>query len=134
MDLPPPCCVLSMTLYSSKVLVIPRKRWLHPDMTEKLLTGTLNLNTNKQNTCVLVQDSLCDSMAATNLNPIIPLQDIDKICVSQLSLVDLAGSERTNRTKNHGDRLKEAGKRDMSLTKSFLGGFRHKPGCKAIEG
>ena len=22
-----------------KVLVIPRKRWLHPDMTEKLLTG-----------------------------------------------------------------------------------------------
>ena len=25
---------------SQKVLVIPRKRWLHPDMTEKLLTGT----------------------------------------------------------------------------------------------
>ena len=23
-----------------KVLVIPRKRWLRPDMTEKLLTGT----------------------------------------------------------------------------------------------
>ena len=23
-----------------KVLVIPRKQWLHPDMTEKLLTGT----------------------------------------------------------------------------------------------
>ena len=39
---------LSKTLYSPKVLVIPRKRWLHPDMTEKLLTGTLNLNTNKQ--------------------------------------------------------------------------------------
>ena len=37
------------------------------------------------------------------------LQDIDKLCVSQLSLVDLAGSERTNRTKNYGDRLKEAG-------------------------
>ena len=36
------------TLYSPKVLVIPRKRWLHPDMTEKLLTGRLNLNTNKQ--------------------------------------------------------------------------------------
>ena len=36
-------------------------------------------------------------------------QDIDKICVSQLSLVDLAGSERTNRTKSQGDRLKEAG-------------------------
>ena len=36
---------LSKTLYSPKVLVIPRKRSLRPDMTEKLLTGTLNLNT-----------------------------------------------------------------------------------------
>ena len=42
-------------------------------------------------------------------NLILYLQDIDKLCVSQLSLVDLAGSERTNRTKNYGDRLKEAG-------------------------
>ena len=39
---------LSKTLYSPKVLVIPRKPWFRPDMTEKLLTGTLNLNTNKQ--------------------------------------------------------------------------------------
>ena len=39
---------LSKTLYSLKVLVIPRKRWLRPDMTEIFLTGTLNLNTNKQ--------------------------------------------------------------------------------------
>ena len=30
---------LSKTLYSPKVLVIPRKRWLCPDMTEKLLLG-----------------------------------------------------------------------------------------------
>ena len=30
------------------VLVIPRKWWLHPDMTEKLLTGRLSLNLNKQ--------------------------------------------------------------------------------------
>lgn len=30
--------------------------------------------------------------------------------MSQLSLVDLAGSERTNRTKNTGQRLREAGK------------------------
>ena len=28
---------------------LPRKIWLRPDMTEKLLTGTLSLNTNKQN-------------------------------------------------------------------------------------
>ena len=27
---------LSKTLYSPKVLVIPRKRWLKPDMTEKI--------------------------------------------------------------------------------------------------
>ena len=39
---------LSKTLYSPKVLVnYPMKRWLRPDMTEKLLTGTLSLNTNK---------------------------------------------------------------------------------------
>ena len=31
------------------------------------------------------------------------------MCISQLSLVDLAGSERTSRTKNSGQRLREAG-------------------------
>ena len=30
------------------VLVKPRKHWLCPDMTEKLLTAMLSLNTNKQ--------------------------------------------------------------------------------------
>ena len=35
---------LSKTLYSQKVLVIPRKGWLRPDITEKLLTGMLNLD------------------------------------------------------------------------------------------
>ncbi|KAH9488564.1 Kinesin-like protein kif23 [Bulinus truncatus] len=43
------------------------------------------------------------------------LQDSERICVSQLSLVDLAGSERSNRTKNSGDRLKEAGNINQSL-------------------
>ncbi|KAK7497855.1 hypothetical protein BaRGS_00010989, partial [Batillaria attramentaria] len=43
------------------------------------------------------------------------LQEADKICISQLSLVDLAGSERTNRTRNAGDRLKEAGNINQSL-------------------
>ncbi|XP_070178787.1 kinesin-like protein KIF23 [Littorina saxatilis] len=43
------------------------------------------------------------------------LQDPEKMCVSQLSLVDLAGSERTNRTRNAGDRLKEAGNINQSL-------------------
>ena len=31
---------LNKTLYTPKVLVIARKWWLHPDMTEKLLTWT----------------------------------------------------------------------------------------------
>ena len=35
------CCILEQdTFTSQKVLVIPRKWWLCPDMTEKLLTGT----------------------------------------------------------------------------------------------
>lgn len=37
------------------------------------------------------------------------VQDKRVICVGQLSLVDLAGSERTNRSKNTGQRLREAG-------------------------
>jgi kinesin family protein 23 len=43
------------------------------------------------------------------------VNDRDKILVSQLSLVDLAGSERTNRTKNTGQRLREAGNINNSL-------------------
>ncbi|KAL7295722.1 hypothetical protein TKK_0011067 [Trichogramma kaykai] len=43
------------------------------------------------------------------------LQDKRVVCVSQLSLVDLAGSERTNRTKNTGQRLREAGNINNSL-------------------
>ena len=36
-----PCCVLEQdTFTSQKVLLISRKRWLRPDMTEKWLTGT----------------------------------------------------------------------------------------------
>ena len=35
------------TFTPQKVLVIPRKRWLLPDMTEKLFTWTLNLKKTK---------------------------------------------------------------------------------------
>ena len=36
-----PCCIHEQdTFISQKVLVIPRKWWLRPDMTEKSLTGT----------------------------------------------------------------------------------------------
>lgn len=43
------------------------------------------------------------------------IQDKQFLSISQLSLVDLAGSERTNRTKNTGQRLKEAGNINKSL-------------------
>ena len=39
----------SRDIYSPKELVIPRNRWLRLNMTEKLFTGTLNHNQNKQN-------------------------------------------------------------------------------------
>ena len=37
-------------IYSPKVLVIPRNRWLRLNMTEKLFTGTLKHNQNKTKT------------------------------------------------------------------------------------
>ena len=37
-------CPWARHIYSQKVLVIPRKRWLRPNMTEKLFTGTLEIN------------------------------------------------------------------------------------------
>lgn len=43
------------------------------------------------------------------------VQDKRIVCISQLSLVDLAGSERTNRSKNTGQRLREAGNINNSL-------------------
>ncbi|GBM87104.1 Kinesin-like protein KIF23 [Araneus ventricosus] len=43
------------------------------------------------------------------------LQDKDQIIISQLSLVDLAGSERPLRTRNTGQKLREAGNINNSL-------------------
>ncbi|XP_014285491.1 kinesin-like protein KIF23 isoform X1 [Halyomorpha halys] len=43
------------------------------------------------------------------------VQDKKYLQIGQLSLVDLAGSERTNRTKNTGQRLREAGNINNSL-------------------
>ena len=43
------CCILEQDTFTAQnVLVMPMKRWLGPDMTEKLLTGTKNLNPAKQ--------------------------------------------------------------------------------------
>ena len=40
-----PCSVLEQgTFTPPKILVIPRKRWLRLNMTEKLFTGTLRIN------------------------------------------------------------------------------------------
>ena len=54
----PTSALFYKTLYSLKVLVIPRKRCLLPDKTETLLTGTLSLNTNKQHilSCKATED------------------------------------------------------------------------------
>ena len=41
---------LIKTLYSPKALIKTRERWLHPDITEKII---LSLNTNKQNNLTL---------------------------------------------------------------------------------
>ncbi|GIY46116.1 kinesin-like protein KIF23 [Caerostris extrusa] len=43
------------------------------------------------------------------------LQDKDQVIISQLSLVDLAGSERPVRTRNTGQKLREAGNINNSL-------------------
>ena len=48
-----PCFVLEQDIFTptpKKVLVIPRKRWLHPNMTEKLFTGTLSIKPNQTKT------------------------------------------------------------------------------------
>ena len=53
-----PCCVLEQGAFTpQKVLVIPRKRWLRPNMTEKLFTGTIRINQpTNQPTIVTTQD------------------------------------------------------------------------------
>ena len=44
-----PCCVLEQDIFCpKKVLVIPWKGWLHPNITEKLLTGTLSIKPNQK--------------------------------------------------------------------------------------
>ena len=41
-------CPRARRIYSPKVLVIPRKWWLRPNMTEKLFTGTLKIKSTNQ--------------------------------------------------------------------------------------
>ena len=49
-------CPWARHIYYPKILVIPRKHWLHPNMTEKLFTGTQSKNEMKflhKNVCLL---------------------------------------------------------------------------------
>ena len=50
--------VVSLSTLPPKVLVIPRKQWLSPNMTEKLLTGTFSLNTKKKKLKKLIDEKL----------------------------------------------------------------------------
>ena len=61
---------LSRTLNSPKVLVIASKRWLRPDMTEKLFTGTLSPSTNKQKQTPFQTQLLSLCYAAAGKSPI----------------------------------------------------------------
>ena len=47
-------CPTARYIYPQNVLVIPRKRWLRPNMTEKLFTGTLSIKPN-QKLCAFVR-------------------------------------------------------------------------------
>ena len=54
-------CPWARHIYSLEYWSMPRKRWLRLDMTAKLLTGALNLNTNKrtnknESTSIIISD------------------------------------------------------------------------------
>ena len=48
-------CLEQGTFTPQKVLVIPRKRWFRPNMTEQLYTGTLRIN--QSNECLLMLET-----------------------------------------------------------------------------
>ena len=60
---------LSKTFKSPKVLVMLRKRWFRPEMTETVLTWTLSLNTNKQtfSTCTVLFNDLYSTFSGNSL-------------------------------------------------------------------
>ena len=66
-----PCCILKQdrpTFTSQKVLVIPRKRWLRPNMTEKLFTGSLSIKTKPKPNYPLLIKPNCRMLAVFHLN------------------------------------------------------------------
>ena len=82
-DLPPLCCVLEQDTFTPrKVLVIPRKWWLRPDMTEKLLTGTLSLNKTKPKLKITSNASLGTGCTGSN-KVTLPHQKKSRICEAE---------------------------------------------------
>ncbi|KAF6214487.1 hypothetical protein GE061_009230 [Apolygus lucorum] len=77
----------------------------------KIAQTALNAESSRSHSVFNIR--LVQAPANEQGNGVDPLKK--NIIVSQLSLVDLAGSERTNRTKNTGLRLKEAGNINNSL-------------------
>ena len=55
------CFLEQETFTPQKVLVIPRNRWLRLNITEKLFTGTLNHNQNKNKHCILLFQFLANN-------------------------------------------------------------------------
>ena len=72
-----------------------------------------NLNTESSRSHSVFTIRVVQAPIDSNGNEVI--QDDRFLITSQLSIVDLAGSERTVRTKNTGDRLREAGNINNSL-------------------
>ena len=52
-------CIRARYIYIPKVLVIVRKRWLRPDMTETLFSGTLSKNETKTSSQKILPAVLC---------------------------------------------------------------------------
>ena len=63
------CCFLEQETFTpQKVLVIPRNRWLRLNMTEKLFTGTLNHNQNKNKKTTTYDYELSTLASCQDLN------------------------------------------------------------------
>ena len=62
-----PRCVLEQCTFTpQKVLVLPRKRWLCPNITEKLFTGTLRINTPTNRP--IIRPRLCSQLTTCTIH------------------------------------------------------------------
>ena len=62
-----PCCVLEQGTFTPKsILAIPRKRWLRPNMTETLFTGTLRINQPTNQPFSVYDDNTTETASLTD--------------------------------------------------------------------